>query len=35
MIDKSRDLYEETLDKTTRSIEKFIASTETDTEKNL
>ena len=35
MIDKSRDLYEETLDKTTKSIEKFIASTETDTEKNL
>ena len=34
-VEKSRDLYEETLDKTTKSIEKFIKNTENDLEKNL
>ena len=34
-VEKSRDLYEETLDKTTKSIEKFIESTEADQEKNI
>ena len=33
-VDKSRDLYEETLDKTTKSIEKFIESAETELQKN-
>ena len=34
-IEESRDLYEETLDKTTKSIEKFIENAETDLEKNV
>ena len=34
-VEKSRDLYEETLDKTTRSIEKFIENSENDLEKNI
>ena len=34
-VEKSRDLYEETLDKTTRSIEKFIEKAENDLEKNI
>ena len=34
-VEKSRDLYEETLDKTTKSIEKFIEGAETDLEKNV
>ena len=34
-VEKSRDLYEETLDKTTRSIEKFIENAENDLEKNI
>ena len=33
-VDKSRDLYEETLHKTTKSIEKFIESAETELQKN-
>ena len=33
-VEKSRDLYEETLDKTTKSIEKFIESAETKLQKN-
>ena len=35
MIEESRSSYEEILDKTTRSIEKFIENTETDQEKNV
>ena len=35
MIEESRDSYEEILDKTTKSIEKFIGNTETDQEKNV
>ena len=34
-VEKSRDLYEETLDKTTKSIEKFIENAETNQEKNI
>ena len=34
-VEKSRNLYEETLDKTTKSIEKFIKNTETDLKKNI
>ena len=34
-VEKSRDLYEETLDKTTKSIEKFIENAENDREKNI
>ena len=34
-VEKSRDLYEETLDKTTRLIEKFIEKAENDLEKNI
>ena len=35
MIEKSKDSYEETLDKTTKSIEKFIENTEINQEKNI
>ena len=34
-IEESRISYEEILDKTTKSIEKFIESTEADQEKNI
>ena len=34
-IEKSRNSYEEILDKTTKSIEKFIENAETDQEKNI
>ena len=34
-VEKSRDLYEETLDKTTKSIEKFIERADTSLEKNV
>ena len=35
MIEASRNSYEEILDKTTKSIEKFIENSETDQEKNI
>ena len=35
MIEKSRNSYEETLDKTTKSISKFIEQVETNQEKNI
>jgi cell division protein ZapA len=35
MVEKSKDSYEEILDKTTKSIEKFIETTEVDEEKNV
>ena len=35
MIEESRDSYEEILDKTTKSIEKFIENAEIDQEKNI
>ena len=35
MVEKSKTTYEEILDKTTKSIEKFIENTETKTEKNI
>ena len=35
MIEKSKNSYEEILDKTTKSIEKFIENTETNQEKNI
>ena len=35
MAEETKDLYEEILDKTTKSIEKFIESAETNTEKNI
>ena len=35
MIELSRNSYEEILDKTTKSIEKFIENSETDQEKNI
>ena len=34
MVDNSRKSYEETLDKTTKSIEKFIENTENNQKKN-
>jgi len=34
MVEKSKNSYEEILDKTTKSIEKFIESAETNPEKN-
>ena len=34
-VEKSRNLYEETLDKTTKSIEKFIEKAETGIEKDI
>ena len=35
MIEKSKNSYEEVLDKTTKSIEKFIENTEINQEKNI
>jgi len=35
MVEKSKDSYEEILDKTTRSIEKFIESADLNQEKNI
>ena len=35
LIEESRSSYEEILDKTTKSIEKFIEDVETDQEKNV
>ena len=35
LIEDSRSSYEEILDKTTKSIEKFIENTETDQKKNV
>ena len=35
LIEESRSSYEEILDKTTKSIEKFIENTETDQVKNI
>ena len=35
MIEKSKNSYEEILDKTTKSIEKFIENTEINQEKNI
>ena len=34
-VEKSRNSYEEILDKTTKSIEKFIKNTEAELEKNI
>ena len=34
-VETSKNLYEEILDKTTKSIEKFIENVETDQEKNI
>jgi len=35
MVEKSKNSYEEILDKTTKSIEKFIENAENDREKNI
>ena len=35
MVEKSKNLYEEILDKTTKSIEQFIKNTEAKLEKNI
>ena len=35
MVEQSQNSYEEVLDKTTKSIEKFIENAETDQEKNI
>ena len=35
MVEKSKNSYEEILDKTTKSIEKFIENAESDQEKNI
>jgi len=35
MVEKSKNSYEEILDKTTKSIEKFIEDAESDQEKNI
>ena len=35
MVEQSKNSYEEILDKTTKSIEKFIESAEINTEKNI
>ena len=35
MAEKSKNLYEEVLDKTTKSIEKFIDNVENDSKKNI
>ena len=35
MVEKSKNSYEEILDKTTKSIEKFIESAEAEQEKNI
>ena len=35
MAEQSKNSYEEILDKTTKSIEKFIENAESDQEKNI
>ena len=35
MVEESKNSYEEILDKTTKSIEKFIENAEIDKEKNI
>ena len=35
MAEESKNSYEEILDKTTKSIEKFIENAETDQEQNI
>ena len=35
MVEKNKNLYEDILDKTTKSIEKFIEDAETDQEQNI
>ena len=35
MVEKNKNLYEEILDKTTKSIEKFIESADTNSEQNI
>jgi len=35
MVEKSKNSYEDILDKTTKSIEKFIENANTDMEKNI
>ena len=35
MVEESKNSYEEILDKTTKSIEKFIENAESDQEKNI
>ena len=35
MVETSKNSYEEILDKTTKSIEKFIENIETDKEQNI
>ena len=35
MVEESKNSYEEILDKTTKSIEKFIENAEIDQEKNI
>jgi len=35
MVEKNQNSYEEILDKTTKSIERFIENTESDQEKNI
>jgi len=35
LIEENRNAYEEILDKTTKSIEKFIENSEADQEKNV
>ena len=35
MVEQSKNSYEEILDKTTKTIEKFIENTESDQEKNI
>ena len=35
MVETSKNSYEEILDKTTKSIEKFIENVEIDQEKNI
>ena len=35
MVEESKNSYEEILDKTTKSIEKFINSAESDREENI
>ena len=35
MVEESKNSYEEILDKTTKSIERFIENAESDQEKNI
>ena len=35
MVEKNKNFYEEILDKTTKSIEKFIENAENEQEKNI